>query len=387
MLSTILFTDIVGSTELAARLGDRAWRQLLERHDELIRRELARFRGREVDTAGDGFLASFDGPGRAVSCARAAVEGARTLGLEIQEPGVSHLRPTRRRRLGVPGAAARPHQVPLRLRRRDLRQGPRRCPGSDGCPAPAGSRRVAPARSASRRPEGLHGGGSGSTSRPRPPPFPTAAPPGRSSPASARSASRRACSNACLSQARCSWTRRGSTCTVSSDAATAATVGGSAGGRGPRASGCRTCAVPTIGLIRGRCRPLRAARRRGEVVRRALRPERCRRFRCPGGPQYLRTEQVSALRQGEQDMLGAEPAVPSPAGFAQRGVDDRPGVGVAAIGHPSPPAPAAHVMLLVDRLPSDAQRLGDGPMARWRSGRRTGPAGTEAPAGPDPLGR
>ncbi len=84
VLATILFTDIVGSTRLAAEHGDRAWRDLLERHHELVRGELARFRGREVDTAGDGFLAVFDGPGRAVRCASAAVRSVRSLGIEIR---------------------------------------------------------------------------------------------------------------------------------------------------------------------------------------------------------------------------------------------------------------------------------------------------------------
>src|SRR4029079_18461991 len=62
VLATILFTDIVGASERAASLGDRAWGELLERHHDLVRRQLVRFRGREVDTAGDGFFASFDGP-------------------------------------------------------------------------------------------------------------------------------------------------------------------------------------------------------------------------------------------------------------------------------------------------------------------------------------
>ncbi len=69
VLATVMFTDIVGSTEAAARLGDREWRRVLERHHALIRRELERWRGREVDTAGDGFLATFDGPARAIRCA------------------------------------------------------------------------------------------------------------------------------------------------------------------------------------------------------------------------------------------------------------------------------------------------------------------------------
>ena len=84
VLATVLFTDIVGSSEKAASLGDRAWRELLERHHEFVRRRLTRFRGTEVDTAGDGFLASFDGPARAISCACAIVEGVRDLGLEVR---------------------------------------------------------------------------------------------------------------------------------------------------------------------------------------------------------------------------------------------------------------------------------------------------------------
>ena len=71
MLATVLFTDIVGSTEKMAELGDRAWRELLESHHALVRRELSRFRGIEMDTAGDGFFARFDGPARAIRCAQA----------------------------------------------------------------------------------------------------------------------------------------------------------------------------------------------------------------------------------------------------------------------------------------------------------------------------
>jgi pimeloyl-ACP methyl ester carboxylesterase len=84
VLATILFTDVVGSTELAAARGDRAWRALLDRHHAAVRRELERWRGREVDTAGDGFLATFDGPARAVSCAAAIVRAVRELGLEVR---------------------------------------------------------------------------------------------------------------------------------------------------------------------------------------------------------------------------------------------------------------------------------------------------------------
>jgi class 3 adenylate cyclase len=84
VLSTVLFTDIVGSTARAAQLGDRGWRELLERHHALVRRQLARYRGRELDTAGDGFFASFDGPARAIRCARALTEAVAELGLEIR---------------------------------------------------------------------------------------------------------------------------------------------------------------------------------------------------------------------------------------------------------------------------------------------------------------
>lgn len=84
VLTTVLFTDIAGSTERAAAMGDRDWAGLLERHHVAIRRELDRFQGREVDTAGDGFLARFDGPARAVRCAIGAGEAVRDLGLEIR---------------------------------------------------------------------------------------------------------------------------------------------------------------------------------------------------------------------------------------------------------------------------------------------------------------
>ena len=84
MLATVLFTDIVESTIKAIELGDRRWREVLERHNALVRRELLRFRGREVDTTGDGFLATFDGPARAIRCACALVEGVRELDLSIR---------------------------------------------------------------------------------------------------------------------------------------------------------------------------------------------------------------------------------------------------------------------------------------------------------------
>jgi class 3 adenylate cyclase len=83
-LATILFTDIVGSTETAARLGDRRWRDLLERHDAAVRRELAVHRGHEVKTMGDGFLATFDGPARAIRCATAIHDELSRSGVEIR---------------------------------------------------------------------------------------------------------------------------------------------------------------------------------------------------------------------------------------------------------------------------------------------------------------
>ena len=84
VLATVLFTDLVGSTELAAELGDRRWRDLLEAHRVVVRRELERFRGHEVDTIGDGFLATFDGPARAIRCATAIRDGVTALGLQIR---------------------------------------------------------------------------------------------------------------------------------------------------------------------------------------------------------------------------------------------------------------------------------------------------------------
>jgi class 3 adenylate cyclase len=84
VLATVLFTDLVNSTQRAVELGDRDWRSLLEQHNELIRMELARYRGVEIDTAGDGFFASFDGPARAISCAREIAERVPELGLEVR---------------------------------------------------------------------------------------------------------------------------------------------------------------------------------------------------------------------------------------------------------------------------------------------------------------
>jgi class 3 adenylate cyclase len=84
VLATVMFTDIVGSTQRAAELGDQTWCQVLDSHDQAVRRQLDRFRGREVHTAGDGFLATFDGPGRAIQCACAIRDAVGGLGIEVR---------------------------------------------------------------------------------------------------------------------------------------------------------------------------------------------------------------------------------------------------------------------------------------------------------------
>jgi class 3 adenylate cyclase len=84
VLATVLFTDIVDSTRRAVDLGDREWRDLLNRHNALVRSELARWQGVEINTLGDGFLARFDGPVRAIRCARAISDGVRSLGVEVR---------------------------------------------------------------------------------------------------------------------------------------------------------------------------------------------------------------------------------------------------------------------------------------------------------------
>jgi pimeloyl-ACP methyl ester carboxylesterase len=84
VLATVLFTDIVGSTERAARVGDARWREMLAAHHAIVRRELERYRGREIDTAGDGFFATFDGPARAIRCATAIRDGVRAIDLQVR---------------------------------------------------------------------------------------------------------------------------------------------------------------------------------------------------------------------------------------------------------------------------------------------------------------
>ncbi|GAC1606010.1 MAG: hypothetical protein NVS3B21_35680 [Acidimicrobiales bacterium] len=84
ILATVMFTDIVGSTDHLARVGDRAWKATLTAHDALVAREIERHRGRQINTTGDGVLATFDGPGRAVRCARAIIQAVRSLGVEVR---------------------------------------------------------------------------------------------------------------------------------------------------------------------------------------------------------------------------------------------------------------------------------------------------------------
>jgi class 3 adenylate cyclase len=84
VLTTVLFTDIVSSTQHAARAGDRSWHDVLDRHDAMVRSELRRFNGREVKTTGDGILATFDSPARAIRCAESICAGARGMGLEVR---------------------------------------------------------------------------------------------------------------------------------------------------------------------------------------------------------------------------------------------------------------------------------------------------------------
>ena len=107
VLATVLFTDIVGSTVKLAELGDRGWGELLAEHHTRVRRQLARFHGRELDTAGDGFFAVFDGPARAIRCARAVIDSVRDLGLEIRAGLHGGVRKTGRQGRGNRGAHRR----------------------------------------------------------------------------------------------------------------------------------------------------------------------------------------------------------------------------------------------------------------------------------------
>ena len=84
ILTTVMFTDIVGSTEKAASLGDQRWRSLLDDHDRAVREQLRRFRGKEINTTGDGFVVSFDGPARGLRCAKAIIEATGKLGVQLR---------------------------------------------------------------------------------------------------------------------------------------------------------------------------------------------------------------------------------------------------------------------------------------------------------------
>jgi class 3 adenylate cyclase len=128
ILATVLFTDIVGSTKRAAELGDAAWCALLGRHHALVRRRLGQFGGTEVDTAGDGFFAAFDGPRRAIQCARMLVDDVRSLGLELRaglHTGECELMDKKPSGIAVPigarvAAEARPGEVLVSSTVRDL---------------------------------------------------------------------------------------------------------------------------------------------------------------------------------------------------------------------------------------------------------------------------
>jgi class 3 adenylate cyclase len=84
ILTTVLFTDIVGSTELVATMGDQRWRSLLDAHDRAVRKQFWQFRGTEINTTGDGFIASFDGPARAIRCAKAITDATEKLGVQLR---------------------------------------------------------------------------------------------------------------------------------------------------------------------------------------------------------------------------------------------------------------------------------------------------------------
>ena len=154
VLATILFTDIVGSTELAARVGDSAWRELLQRHHAIVRRELARYQGRELDTAGDGFFATFDGPARAVHAASAIPMRSRHSGSRSAPASTPANAKCTTAKSPESRSHRRPHLVARRPRggaRLEHGQGPRRrlghcVRGSRRAPAQGNPGRLAPLR-------------------------------------------------------------------------------------------------------------------------------------------------------------------------------------------------------------------------------------------------
>ena len=132
VLATILFTDVVASTETAANLGDRRWRELLASHHDVVRAEIERHGGKEINTTGDGFLVTFDGPGRAIRAARAIRNAVRTLGIEIRAGlHTGEIEVTRRRQ------RHRSAHRPTGTSRRGARRGPRL---SNGCRSRRGIR-------------------------------------------------------------------------------------------------------------------------------------------------------------------------------------------------------------------------------------------------------
>ncbi|MCA1587504.1 MAG: adenylate/guanylate cyclase domain-containing protein [Chloroflexi bacterium] len=145
-LATILMTDIVGSTERSAELGDAAWRDLVNEHHRIVRSALRRHGGREVDTAGDGFFALFDAPGAAVRCALDAIDALRTLGIEIRagiHVGEVEQIAGKAGGISVPiaariMAAAAPGEVLVSSTARDLAAGSGLRPGGSGTPCRGG---------------------------------------------------------------------------------------------------------------------------------------------------------------------------------------------------------------------------------------------------------
>lgn len=128
VLATVMFTDIVESTKRAAELGDRRWHALLEQHNDTVGRQLTRFRGQEVKSLGDGFLATFDGPARGVRCAAAIAENVRPLGISVRSglhTGEIELKPNDIRGIAVHTAArvagiAEPNETMVSSTVRDL---------------------------------------------------------------------------------------------------------------------------------------------------------------------------------------------------------------------------------------------------------------------------